>query len=165
MFCTAAVFDARNPTPTLPRACYSYAEPLLNSAALVFRHCCDCSICFPTVPGAATLQAAYMPFSALAGILTLLIAAESAAFVSLPTKTAGITRWNRSGGHVRSRTLLHMMMGKKGGGGGKTKQKKKRGWVVGADAEKGADAVEAAAEDGGRDVPSLVAMDLDYTLW
>lgn len=110
-----------------------------------------------------------MPFSALAGILTLVIAADSAAFGVIPAKTSGITRWTCSGRHEISdrRALLRMMMGKKGSGGNKSKnkQRKKRRWVNGDDIEKAIDAAEAASEEEGRDVPSLVVMDLDYTLW
>ncbi|CAM9896596.1 unnamed protein product [Scytosiphon promiscuus] len=107
-----------------------------------------------------------MPFGTLVSIVTVLIAAESAAFGVLPAKTAGITRLTCSGRHVGDRrALLHMMMGKKGGGGSKAKQKKKRGSAVGEDVEKEVNRGEAAAGDEGGDVPSLVVMDLDYTLW
>ncbi|CAN0130535.1 unnamed protein product, partial [Hapterophycus canaliculatus] len=103
-------------------------------------------------------------------ILTVLIAIESAAFSVLPATTSGITRSSSGGRHASDRgTFLHMMMGKKGGrgggGGSKSRQKKKPGWALGDDAEKVVDDTEAAAGESGRDVPSLVVMDLDFTLW
>lgn len=100
-----------------------------------------------------------MPLRAVAGLIAAFITAEASAFVSLSTTTAGIV--GGSGKSLNVPTTSVHMMGKRGGA------KKKRNRLV-EEEEVGPEidsAGGAAAEEEDGNVPRLVVMDLDYTLW
>lgn len=100
-----------------------------------------------------------MPLRAVAGLIVACIAAETSAFVSFSTRTAGVVAGNSKRLDVQS-TSLHMM-GKRGG------SKKQRRRVVVDEEETGGIKAWSAPEEEEEDetIPRLVVMDLDYTLW
>lgn len=101
-----------------------------------------------------------MPLRAVAGLLVACIAAETSAFVSFSTRTAGIVAGSGKSLNVQA-TRLHMM-GKRGGA------KKKRPSVAEEQEQEAGgikDVGDASSEEEDETTPRLVVMDLDYTLW
>lgn len=98
-----------------------------------------------------------MPLRAVAGLVVACIAAESSAFVYLPTRTAGVVARTSKSRNVNVRTTsLHM---------GKHRN---REIIEEEEAEAGGikgGAGGAPAEKDDETIPRLVVMDLDYTLW
>lgn len=100
-----------------------------------------------------------MPLRAVAGLIVAFIAADTSAFVFLPTRTAGTVAGHSKGLNGQS-TSLHMM-------GKRRSSKKKRTRVVDQQQDtRGVKGAGGALEEEEDDtVPRLVVMDLDYTLW
>lgn len=107
-----------------------------------------------------------MPLRAVVGLLFACIARESRAFVTLPAVASTIiTGGSNSSSQQHRTTHVQPIMGKKGSRKQKARQPGARGIV---EEEKGGESAgsevsEEEEEDGS--VPTLVVMDLDYTLW
>ena len=101
-----------------------------------------------------------MPLRAVAGLIVACIAAETSAFVSLPTRTAGIVGGNAK--RLDGQSVSLHMMGKRRGGSKKRRRVVDEEVKTGGTKGVGGDSEE---DDDDATVPRLVVMDLDYTLW
>lgn len=111
----------------------------------------------------------HMALRVVVGILLVVFVTEEiSAFVAVPTRTTRGPHPNHAGKHPTTNGLrMMMMMGKKGGA--RSKKKRGRGVIGDVGMEDGAVSLDkkgdAAAEESDGNVPRLVVLDLDYTLW